>query len=419
LKLSRNPDFGVAKCVGVLAVTLALVPWVSFGLLHTDSAPWPLFGFFAFLVTIRGPISVPKNFWIVFVLLIFGICISLVLSNNAISWLSMRAVYNYMGAFTFFIGFFNYLLRYGFPLLVVALVNLAWILFGLLELYSPDFVSLFAPIRTTLGRGVTSLSPEATFFATYLFFSSWLLIVGSKYQPSSSVRLLLSINVLCIFFLAKSAMGIVYLGLTLGVVMLHQYCRLSWSKKLVRNTVVGFLGLIVLFYSISHISSNSRFLTLGHHLLNGLSILDLFRSDESMNSRLEDIVYSIHGSIDNFLIPGGFDVFLEKRSTLDVIYNGFFMEHTGGNKIMSWIGDWMYQLGIFGLVFVTYIFYVSSNGVQSRRLELLLLGVILLSAIPLAFPLVMMLFATFLWDARVGIRASSNGRDSFKLDNNQ
>jgi hypothetical protein len=60
---------------------------------------------------------------------------------------------------------------------------------------------------------------------------------------------------------------------------------------------------------------------------------------------------------------------------------------------MSWNGDWLYQLGIFGLIFVSYLLYISGDGSRLRKAEIFLLVLLLFSAIPLAFPLISMLLA--------------------------
>ncbi|WP_143751146.1 hypothetical protein [Marinobacter sp. LV10MA510-1] len=78
-------------------------------------------------------------------------------------------------------------------------------------------------------------------------------------------------------------------------------------------------------------------------------------------------------------------------------YGGIFWYSTGSNKIMSWLGDWSYQLGVFGILMLVVLFKSLYNGSLTRLLELVVLAVFLLAAIPVGFPLVPALMALWVY----------------------
>jgi hypothetical protein len=394
----------VIKIVGGIAVFLSLIPWFSFGLLGGDSMPWPFIGYLFFFLSFKIPtIIVPKNFIVFFVVLICGLSIALLMSNNIIHENTFRSLYNYLGVVVFYLGFFNYLIKYGFPMHIFIAVNIIWLLFALLEAFFPEIALIFSTSRTGSGRGVTSLAPEANFFGMYLFFSSWLMLVGSNYKPGKYLMCLIFFNLIFIVLGAKSSMIIIYLMFSAIIFMAYSFIKLKWKKKLIKNLVT--FG-IFLFIGGSFINKNlegSRYLNLLNKLQNEVSLSDLFFLDGSLNHRLEHLVYSMHGAVNNFLIPAGFDTFIHMKDNLDFTYNYYFWYGEPSYKIMSWSGDWLFQLGVFGLIFVSYLFYISSDGSRIRRAELFLLTILLCSAVPLAFPLISMLLALYTY--RSGIRA--------------
>ena len=112
-----------------------------------------------------------------------------------------------------------------------------------------------------------------------------------------------------------------------------------------------------------------------------------------MNERLQHIVFSIRRAFLNFLIPSGFDTFMHHQDYLINFYNNYFWYDRGSIKILSWIGDWVYQLGVFGIIVLWYLFKISGDKTYKNFIERLLLFIVLLSSVPVAFPLIAMIFA--------------------------
>ena len=188
-------------------------------------------------------------------------------------------------------------------------------------------------------------------------------------------------------------MVILYLALTIMVFFAHAYLRLIWNKLIIRRTIFFSIFCFICIGAIYQNQQGSRLVELYNQIQENIGILTIFSIDGSLNHRLEHLVFSIHGSINNFMLPAGFDSFVVLKETLDPAYNYFFWSGSPSNKIMSWNGDWLYQLGIFGLIFVSYLLYISGDGSRLRKAEIFLLILLLFSAIPLAFPLISMLLA--------------------------
>jgi len=334
----------VTRTVGGVAVFLSLIPWFSFGLLGGDSMPWPFMGYLLFFLSFKVPtIIVPKNFIVFFVVLVCGLFIALFMSNNIIHENTFRSLYNYLGVVVFYLGFFNYLIKYGFPMHIFIAVNIIWLLFAVLEVYFPNIASIFSSSRTGDGRGVTSLAPEPTFFGMYLFFSSWLMLVASNYKPGKYLMYLIFFNLIFIVLVAKSSMMIIYLMFSAIIFLAYTFIKLKWKKKLIKNTIILGAFLFIGGSIINNSLGGSRYLSLLKKLLNEVSLSDLFFLDGSLNQRLEHLVYSMHGAVNNFFIPAGFDAFVHIKDKLDSTYNYYFWSSglygEPSNKIMSWSGD--------------------------------------------------------------------------------
>ena len=228
------------------------------------------YGVFTFFLSFKVPaIIVPKNFIVFFVVLLCGLFIALFMSNNIIHENTFRSLYNYLGVVVFYLGFFNYLIKYGFPCIFFA-VNIIWLLFAVLEVYFPNIASIFSSSRTGDGRGVTSLAPEPTFFGMYLFFSSWLMLVGSNYKPGKYLMYLIFFNLIFIVLVAKSSMMIIYLMVSAIIFFAYTFIKLKWKKKLIKNMIILGAFLFIGGSIINNSVEGSRYLSLINKVLNEL-----------------------------------------------------------------------------------------------------------------------------------------------------
>jgi hypothetical protein len=118
--------------------------------------------------------------------------------------------------------------------------------------------------------------------------------------------------------------------------------------------------------------------------------------DESVNDRVANLIYPIHGFIISDFMPSGFHSFTDMHNYLNNFYNSFFYYGNGGTSIMSFIGAYIYELGFFGFLFLLWLFLYMQNMTIQRVLDTSVLYIILLSAVPPSFPLVSFLIAVYL-----------------------
>ena len=335
----------------------------------------------------------------VFVALVVTITMSIML---LLQWpgdsLAIRAVASYLTMVVCLIVSYDYVRNYGPPIRMIYFVNAVWLFIGIAELLDPSLASTFSVSRTSEGRGVTSLAPEPTFFAVYLVFSTWLILLSYKYKPTKFAGVVIVANVIAIIFLCKSSMGLLFLAIGISAILLYQFLRLRLKIPL----FIAVVAIVVGLYLVPNLENllGSRMLGMADNIgING--IFTVFKDDESINSRLEHVVFSFDGLIRNFFLPGGFDTFGDMREVQLRAYDGFFWTSETTDKIMSFYGSICYEFGVFGVAIV----FIFTKGLLRNRsilayLETLTFSLFALAAIPVAFAPVYLLIAMFFCDAQ-------------------
>ena len=116
--------------------------------------------------------------------------------------------------------------------------------------------------------------------------------------------------------------------------------------------------------------------------------------DASINDRILNVVFPYYGILINNGIPGGLRSFYELSVMLVEHFDGYFWSGLGSNKILSFIGAFIYELGAVGLIFICYLYwFLKDNNNPNRLFELILLFTVLNSGIAVAFSLVPILIA--------------------------
>lgn len=387
----------LAKIIGISFLFLSLVPWLSLGFNNLDSQPWAFIFSLIFLFFIWRGLKAPRYSLALLTFIAFGVFFAILLTEVRGAFAVLRAVISYLSVPLIYIAAYNYILRYGFPIKLLLTVNYIWLLIGILELYIPYIGGVFSGQRTTPDRGVTSLAPEPTYFAIYLFFSSWILFQSRALNNWNlvGIKKILLFNFLGVVFLAKSSMVMVFYLIVILYFFLSNFFSLHFSKKAIRRFVFiiffAAASLPVVFYFLE----GSRLAKLSSLLFTDFSFYNLAYHDASINQRVEAIYFSVVGGLNNFLIPGGLDSFAGKRDYLLEYTGGFFWNLTNSDKIMSWVGAFIYELGLFGLLSIILLFAGSYYKFSGSKAHFLILFVVLFSAIPVAFPLVPILFALY------------------------
>lgn len=388
-----NVPIDIGRIFGQIMVFFALTPWASWGTNSMDSQPWP-FLFSGFYIACRlGGMKIPQVYAMILALTIFSTLTAALIAVDS-DFRLIRGIVSYLTVPLVLIGFYDFIRRYGIPFGLICGVNVLWLIFGYLELSSPGLVSWASVSRTTAERGVTSLAPEPTFFAVYLIFSSWLILALYDYKPSLWVKILLLVNFISIFLLARSAMGIVYLVPFVFILSLRRFGVLRGISFLI---FIGFSGAIVLSYLSSMVFSlfeGTRVERLFLYLSEA-GLVSLLSRDASVNVRVEHVILPLHAFIGNNFMPHGFINYGSVRWDLQQIYNGFFWYDRGGDNIMSWTGAVIFEIGFLGIVLIALL--LSSAWLRSsyRIAELVLFSVYLIGAIPLTFSVIPMLLAAW------------------------
>jgi len=372
----------------------ALFPFVSFGTNSMDSQPHYIFlSIVSFILFATSGGIFKKSIGLLLILTF--ILITLISMEENFGFIFLRGIGSYLGFFMTLIVSIIYFERYGVPIKTIILANLVYLFAGLLQVFYGGLVLEFLVHSNTssavLKDGVMSLTSEHTFFGIVLYFFSWILLVIYDYNPPNKVKVLIVINILSIFILAKSTMVILYL-----VVSSIAYLLRYWNKKaLLKKVLFALLIIVSAFYFFTEIVTLSRFSNLVYaggkvsDVGMFVKITNVVASDASINDRLLNVVFPYYGFVRNFGFPGGLNSYSNMSYILIEHFNGYFWSGIGSNKILSFTGAFIYELGAL-TIFIFFYFYqfLKDSKNPNRFFEIALLFVILHSAIAVAFSLI-------------------------------
>ena len=398
----------LTKNVARLFFIFALFPFVSFGTNGMDSQPHYIFlAFLAFILFAFNGLVFRKAlllqffvfFGLIFILMV--ILLTLFLTTTNFDFLFIRAIASYSAFFITLIASIIYFERFGIPVKTIVIANIIYIFAALIQWFFGGLVLDFLVISNTstdpsMKAGAISLTPEHTMFGIVLYFFSWIHFVIYDYKPPKLVALLIIINILSIFFLAKSSMVVVFLVVS-AFVFLIRNIKQKVNLKLILIPVilvpiVLYVYILILptsrFHNLFHIGSQAA----GGGLFDQLS--ELIFIDGSINDRLLNVIFPYYGFVFNYGMPGGLHSFYDMSIILVEYFDGYFWAGLGSNKILSFIGAFIYELGVIGIISILYIYwFVKDNNNPNSFFELILLFIVLNSAIAVAFSLVPILIA--------------------------
>ncbi|MGB3385329.1 MAG: hypothetical protein WBA64_11710 [Marinomonas sp.] len=390
-----------------IAIFISLIPWVSFRFLNLDTQPW-----FIIAVTLFVVLNFKKTasiyIWFSLFLPISAIFIAII--YREFDFLTARAVSSYYAFFIVLLSFYYYRRYVGSALNIIIFSNVLWLVAGLIQVvFGSLALSALVIVRTTEDRGVTGLAPEPTFYGMFLFFISWLLILESELLNKNrrKVYVLLISNFIFILLVAKSAMVVLFIFIAL---LCYSAVYLFSFKRIVVFCIsMTFLGALVYFNT--GVFEGSRLYKLVNVLLESPGVI--IQKDGSINERASHLYFSIKAFVVGYGFPHGFHSFSEYLVHERDLSNGFFWWGKPENKVMSGVGSIAYELG-WGVCF----FLVSFFGLLWNKYELkrsiftvtLLFG-LMLSAIPLAFPIIpMIMVSTFFYNQKTNREKNENIR---------
>ena len=374
------------KWVGWLFFLFALFPAVSVVPLPilTDTQPNALLmAVLVFLVGRRVPL--PLVVWTLLILLIGAIAL-LVVSGASID--GVRSLVGYLTVFvtavaTLILAESNIRL----PEKMLDYSVYIWAFIGIVQrVFSHSFMTFMVTAsRTNEARGVASLSNEPSLYATTMIFYIIFYFVRGRER---SFPVLLCI--LQIVMLSQSALGILFV---LMMIFLYALLRLSAPTAIITVLALGAALFALVMYGDNYLA--------GTRIGSLLTLLRdspwlILQADESVSERVASIFYSIKGTVDNAFLPHGFNGWKEYSFAQDAIYKGIMSSDPKVNRIMSGYGSALFEMGWVGLTIpaLVTIGIVKMLWHKSRaRAASLLLAVhlLLLTPVPLSFPLLGML----------------------------
>tara|TARA_A100001015_G_scaffold300918_1_gene387034 strand:- start:8727 stop:9980 length:1254 start_codon:yes stop_codon:yes gene_type:complete len=387
----RSSLGSIQKLGAFFFVIFCLLPYTSFGTNNLDSQPWPVLIGLIMILFLKGQVVSTKYVNLSFLIVLTGFFWSLILTNS-IDFFTIRAAYNYMSFFLVLVIFFTILHHYGPPINLIKFINYIWIFAVFVQAIAPDIIGALGNSRSSVERGFTSLASEPSNFAYYLIFSSLLVLKLRNHNWRADLFLHL-VNILSVIFLAMSSVGLIML-LVIALVYFFNIILTTKPKKVgIGILLIGVVCVILLLNFMPLFLGDSR---VGYLVLQALkeNPLLLLKADASINYRLEHVVFSFHGAFNNYFIPGGIDTFADIRDDLNQFYNGYFWWGRPSKNIQCWLGDWIYILGGFGFLSLISLFYQSSNGSRQDFFFFVSIALLLLVAVPPAFPLIPMIFAS-------------------------
>jgi hypothetical protein len=322
--------------------------------------------------------------------------LAIALSFDSNLFLIIRGLVSYLTFIFSFLASYIYFRRYGIPLNLMISLNVIWLILAVPQLVVNPFIyESFVQTRTTHNRGVTSLAAEPTFFAVLLIFTSWILISSTTWSANKAIRLLVPLNIIFIVFIAQSAMGVLYtIIFSLAIFMVAS------SRDKLKYIMVLCLVIPLLVFASLYYLEGSRLIGLTSMASNGLGFL--IEQDASINSRLAHAILPLIGSLLKIGIPGGFGTFGEYAKSINLfLFDDFFYRDIGSHVIMSYLGAFFFELGfVSGVFFVCFILYCSGVKYKIHLIRGLTLCALLISAIPVNFPLVSIILALWLYQRK-------------------
>ncbi len=352
-KLINPLSIKLNYAAGVAFIFFAFLPWVNFGTNSRDTQIWPLlFGLLFLLTSYRHKYN-SKEISIASLPLL-ALVVWFFFSEKVMDFIALRAIISYLAFTVCFLAFTVFVKKYNFPWKLIVSINILYLIVGILQTYIPNIVSSIVTSRgyDTFGRGVTGLTSEPTFFGIFLFFISYLYLVKTDFKPNFKISLMILLNVISIIFLTKSSTVALFIILAIPILLIT---RLSFKML-----IASFIFLTISILLIPIVLEGSRLLLL-FESAQEIGVMRLIFLDGSINDRVANVIYPLHGFYLNNFLPGGFHSFTNTHAYLTDYYLGFFNYGSGSTSILSYIGVYVYELGFIGVLFLIWIFFFNSG----------------------------------------------------------
>ena len=391
--------------LGMVLLICSLFPWTSPVPITSDTQPLALaIGLLYALLFLR---SIPVSYW-PFVIAC-AVAWLIYISDPGMS--SLRGFVGYLSLLIIPLALRKYFITYGppgFKFLISIMV--IWGIIGVIQFWVPEIVSFLSSregiFGLTGGRGSMSFAPEPTFYGLWLLlFSLSILMISSLPGRLSKkqVTILLSFALIQLILVSRSTLVLVILTMS-AVAYLVIYFRIFLVAFLI---LIGIGGLGLYYISGSDIDSeklaeNFRLLRLLISVLNVVDINNILAIDGSISDRFVQIFASHYFFIVDYMFPHGFYSWSEASSSLPPMLKGAYHSMDGLDRVLSFTGSALYEIGIFAVPLLLSIFFVviralPGSGFRATIYKGFVLIILFVQAFPLALPTVSYLIAVSLY----------------------
>ena len=396
----NNKDSSLKIIFANIFLFSSLFPFVTFRLFLFDTQPY------TFLIGLIGiafslcSFHINRIYRISFLLVLIALFISSFSVKGELYYL-IRGLYNYLSLF-FYLFIFSYFFKNNLVnKKIIKVANYIYILFAFLQLYFPSIINIFLYTRTANkffgGRGLSSLTPEPFHFGAILILFSLLILIKSEYNIRKDL-LIHVINLISIFTIARSATLILVLSFssilafTVNIGNVIRYANNIKNLKYI--FFLSILFTIFIFYSIQY---ETRIFSIISTLIDGNfkeKLISLLNVDRSISGRLEHLIMPFLAFYKDFGLPHAFDGMKESSEIINPEF-GIFWDSQASEKFMSFMGDYVFSLGIFGIISALLLILplILKNKVPNYILIIFI--TLLATSVPVSTPLVPAVLAGF------------------------
>jgi hypothetical protein len=370
----------IAFYLGVFFPYLAVLP------IGSDTQPLALFGALLILVAV-GDIRVPRTLLV----LMFPLALSVaLLALSGIGLDPVRSVANYASlaaiswaTYTVFKG------EGGINKRWLRWSVYAWCVVGAVQTFVlPTFLNfLVTAARASETRGSVGLAPEPTTYALQCLLILPVVVCSLKGRERRNLVALLIVQIL---LFARSSMGALLLVLLAGLYGTLNLLSPRRLRLLVGLAVLAAVVVTVLVRTGVPLLTDSRVYALARLAIDDPALLVL--QDQSGNERLSAIVFSIAGFFDAWTLPHGYLTFPAYVHENIPRFSQWIHRPNDSNRIMSGYGAALFELGFVGLLIpltlTRVVFRFFRREWRMALVFTLWLHMLLMTAIPLAVPLI-------------------------------
>lgn len=364
-----------------LLLLSALFPWSPPIINVTDLQPLPLiFGALYCTIYVRGikPIELVSVI-VAFFALLLG-------ASESLNFNALRGIYPYVLFAMLTIATHNYFnsdQKISIWIIYVAITT--WYLVGIAQLSFPDFGHKFlsrnAVTSLSMGRGVSSLAPEPTFYAIHCLLVSIFLYVCWVLSRLRTDDFFLMQVILWtqLLLLSRSTLVIILIMISVTV-----YC-IFFRRNMIFGIVLSIL--FIKFLSPGRLGS----------VFNNL--LYTIQSDHSVSDRIAHIFYSHYYAVKGYLVPNGFNSWQSVDSNFFSWPN--YNSISEIPRILSLSGSALFELGLFGVPLVIFMLVVPAYslkriGFGAVCLSSVLALLMIINAVPLALPMIAIIYGSLM-----------------------